>query len=107
MLLCAVALAGCVSIEQAAPPVIMLGQQASSTSKRAMLEQGRLIYITRCAKCHSVEPVSRYSRLRWDTILPKMADKTKLSAADEEAVHLYVLTVLDQQASMKLRSHAE
>jgi hypothetical protein len=71
--LAAAALAACVSLEQAAPPVE-----------------------TRCATCHSVEPVRKYSRAHWEReILPEMAEETNLSASDAAAVRAYVLAVLD------------
>ena len=63
-----VLLVGCVSIEKAAPPVATFAEQPSG-AKRMQLEQGRTIYITKCAKCHSPEPVKRYSATRWEDIL--------------------------------------
>ncbi len=84
---------GCVSLEQAAPPVAMLGL-TTTTSKLASLEQGRNIYITRCAKCHSVEPVQKYSLARWKEILPEMSIKSKLGQQDAIAVSAYVMAVL-------------
>ena len=93
LLLIVAALAGCVSLEKAAPPVALLGVTDSRGTSGA-LERGRLIYITRCAKCHSVEPVTKYSRREWDEILPEMAAKTKLNASDDAAVRSYVLAVL-------------
>ncbi len=86
-------IAGCVSLEQAAPPVAMLGLPEFGT-QLASLQKGRVIYITRCAKCHSVEPVKKYTRSDWDNILPKMAVKTKLTTADDALVRAYVLAVL-------------
>lgn len=86
-------LPGCVSLEETAPPVAML---RTGTGHPATLEQGRIIYLTRCTKCHSAERVTRYSRSQWHEILPKMAEETKLSAAEDEAVRAYVMAVLNQ-----------
>lgn len=93
-LIAAAALAGCVSVEKAAPPVATLAAQPSG-AKRAQLEQGRTIYITKCAKCHSPEPVKRYSATRWDAILNEMTDETKLDPTESAAVRAYVFAVLE------------
>ena len=88
-------LAACVSLEQAAPPAETLPSRTGGTSA-AQLRQGREIYVTRCARCHSVEPVRKYSRAHWERdILPDMAEETNLNASDAAAVRAYVLAVLD------------
>ena len=77
---------GCVSLETAAPPV--------ATLPSPELDQGRLLYISKCAHCHTVEPVAKYSLTRWDEILPDMSERTKLDSAQSLAVRAYVLAVL-------------
>ena len=79
---------GCVSLETAAPPV------ATLPSPSPELDQGRLLYISKCAHCHTVEPVTKYSLARWNEILPDMAERTKLDSAQSLAVRAYVLAVL-------------
>lgn len=101
MLLLLAALTGvsCVSLEQAAPPVALLSPAVTHKST-ANLSLGRDIYVTRCAKCHSVEPVTKYSREKWvQEIMPEMAEETNLTAGETEAVTAYVLAVLDHQAA--------
>jgi mono/diheme cytochrome c family protein len=62
-----------------------------------LLERGRDIYVTACAKCHSPEPVRDYSRQEWvGKILPEMIKVTKLGPEDARAVEAYVLAVLQQ-----------
>src|SRR4051812_39768727 len=80
----------CTSLDQgAAPPV------ATLSGSPAVLSHGREIYVTKCAKCHKVEPVRNYSRAKWEQeILPDMADESKLSAAETAAVRAYVLAAL-------------
>ena len=90
----AVLVSSCVSIEKAAPPVVVLNISAERY-KTSSLEQGRDIYITRCARCHSVEPVKDYTRTKWDHILPDMVHETKLKPDEAKAVHDYILAVLD------------
>lgn len=84
----------CVSLEKAAPPVAMLTTSVASKNT-AQLSWGRDIYVTRCVKCHSVEPVAKYSRVRWEQdILPEMSEETNLTTDESEAVKAYVLAVL-------------
>ncbi len=95
MLLLFAALAGasCITLEEAAPPVAMISSMVNKNT--AEISQGRDIYVTRCAKCHSVEPVTKYSREKWvQDILPEMAEETNLSVSEAEAVKAYVLAVL-------------
>lgn len=95
LLLAALTGGSCVSLEQAAPPVAMLAP-AMVNKNSARLSLGRDIYVTRCAKCHSVEPVTKYSRAKWENdILPEMAEETNLTASEAEAVKAYVLAVLE------------
>lgn len=83
------AAAGCASmnLDLVAPP-------PSTASPE--LARGRLIYVTKCAKCHAPEPVKRYSREKWHEIMPEMVEETHLSPADTAAVTAYVHWVLKQ-----------
>lgn len=90
LLVAALVSAACVSLEQAAPPA----DQLAGGADFSRLQQGREIYITRCAKCHSVEPVKKYSLHEWEKIVPEMAEKTHLSPSETEAVRAYVIRVL-------------
>lgn len=84
----------CMSLEQAAPLVEALPMHARIGSS-AQLEHGRDIYITKCAKCHSVEPVRKYPLSEWEhEILPEMNEETNLNAEEAAAVRAYVITVL-------------
>ena len=68
------------------------------TGPSSQLLLGREIYITKCAKCHSVEPVTRYPLAQWEhEILPEMNEETNLNAEEAAAVRAYVLAVLKSQ----------
>jgi mono/diheme cytochrome c family protein len=83
--------AACSGLDTGVPPVASLGTAAAS----ADVARGRQLYVTSCAKCHSPEPVRRYSAADWQKrILPEMAELTKLTAAETAAVEAYVLAVL-------------
>lgn len=84
---------GCQTLEQMAPPV---GSEFQDLAARhsvdlATLELGRQIYLSDCVRCHSVEPIGRYSRGHWRKILPRMAQETKLDKQREAAVEAYVM----------------
>ncbi len=81
-------LASCVSLETAAPRVAELA--GGVTASVAALEAGRILYVGRCAKCHAVEPVAKYGAGEWESILPDMAERTKLSVGETAQLRAYV-----------------
>jgi mono/diheme cytochrome c family protein len=89
-------IAGCVSIEQLAPPVDVTW--AGQSQDMASLQRGRQIYITQCARCHVVEPVRYYSKEKWAVILPKMVLEAKLTGPEGADVREYIHAVLDRPA---------
>lgn len=88
----------CVSLDQAAPKPETL-PAAMHQGTPSQLALGRKLYVTKCAACHSVEPVRKYSLHQWEhEILPDMAEETNLDAAETAAVRAYVLSVLKSPA---------
>jgi mono/diheme cytochrome c family protein len=82
-------MAACSSVEQAAPPVAQL------RSPTPACERGRELYLTKCTKCHSPEPIREHSLTDWSSdILPTMVRKSKLGPSDGAAVEAYVRAVL-------------
>lgn len=81
-------LTGCASLDTAAPPTAALAGPANT------LASGRALYVGRCAKCHAVEPVHDYSPAQWATIIPDMAERTKLTPAETADLQTYVDAVL-------------
>lgn len=90
---CVAMLVGCGSIEPTAP-VVTPAMAALAKADIGELELGRLIYTTRCTACHNAEPVNRYSRTEWMSILPRMAEVTKLNDAQDRAVRAYVMALV-------------
>ena len=82
-------LSGCQSLEQIAPPVAVVTARPSGH-----LALGRDLYLTKCTKCHSPEPILRYSASEWETIAAEMAVETKLTDNETAAVRDYVMAVL-------------
>ena len=95
---------GCLTIEQMAPPIGPEFQAVAADQgvDQASLEEGRFVYLTDCARCHSVEPISRYSAQQWHELLPRMAREAKLDNRRTAAVTIYVVVaheVLRQMAA--------
>ncbi len=93
VLLAVSVLAGCMSLEEMAPPVSPPLVQAASVqgADAESLRRGRAIYLDQCIKCHTVEPVNKYSLAHWDEILPEMSDEAKLSPQQRSDVKAYIL----------------
>ncbi len=89
-------LTACVSVEKAAPPVATL-RSIPSPAAKPKLEDGRCLYVGKCTKCHSPEPIAKHDVSDWnEDILPTMAKKAKLTPEECEALRAYVLAVCQQ-----------
>jgi mono/diheme cytochrome c family protein len=61
----------------------------------AHLGAGRDLYVGKCTKCHSAEPIRQHSLSDWkEDIMPSMTKKAKLSPEEESNVLAYVNAVL-------------
>jgi mono/diheme cytochrome c family protein len=86
------ALTGCLTVEQMAPPVgPSFSTVAMSDTTLAILERGREVYVSDCTRCHSAEPINRYSVDRWHTIIKRMGPQSKLDAPETAALREYIL----------------
>jgi hypothetical protein len=93
---------GCRSlpVEIAAPTVERL---EVPLSKVAQLETGRTIYTSarKCARCHNPKSVVDHTPTEWtERILPKMAQKAKLSDLEREYLTAYVLAACEARRSV-------
>lgn len=64
--------------------------RASRGATTPTLEAGRTTLTTRCASCHQVYPVAKYSPAEWAGIVEKMAARAKLDAAQQAALLAYL-----------------
>jgi hypothetical protein len=93
---------GCrsVPVDVAAPTVKRL---EAPPSKVAQLETGRTIYTSehKCARCHRPKSVVEHTPSEWtEQILPRMAQKAKLSALEREYLTAYVLAASEVRRSV-------
>ncbi len=96
VLVACVVVVGCATIEDLAPPVdaTILQLAAAHEINADRLSQGRMLYITACARCHRPEPVVRYTREHWRQILPRMSARARFGPDEAEAVEAYVRLTL-------------
>lgn len=87
-------LAGCagMALTEIAPPVTpaMINPRDNSNS----LACGRLIYLTRCARCHIALPVRQYSLVQWERTLPEMSELAKLNTVQSDDLRAYVMAAI-------------
>ena len=62
----------------------------TSTATLADLEAGRNLFISKCGACHSLYSPDSYSAASWKSIVPNMAARTNLTAAQITQVIKYV-----------------
>jgi cytochrome c1 len=65
-------------------------ESAPITFPTTELANGFELYKANCAKCHKLKKEMNYSKEKWAKILPRMAKKAKLNAAQEKSISDYV-----------------
>ena len=63
-------------------------EQAASMT--AEVNSGKVLYDSKCHKCHKLKTIDKYTVEEWSVILPKMAQKAKLESSDESLIQQYV-----------------
>lgn len=56
----------------------------------AEIAKGKDIFEAKCQSCHGLKTIDDYTTTQWGKILPRMAKKAKLDAANTEYVHTYI-----------------
>jgi len=84
---------GCMSLERMAPPVDdeLTSVGARQGAAADALARGRAIYLSKCVKCHTVEPIDRYSIAKWQKVLPDMSEESKLTPPQRDELWAYIL----------------
>jgi hypothetical protein len=75
----------------ASPPVSAEFLAAAKTEvAKERLEEGRTLYVTRCAECHDLEMLDSRSISGWKSMVSKMAGKAHLKSNQEELILQYL-----------------
>jgi len=86
------AMTGCLTVEQMAPPVSPeFSLNGTNVVTLAALEEGRDVYLSDCTRCHSVEPIDRYSIDRWNDIIERMGPRSRLDETRTGALRAYIV----------------
>ena len=87
--------AGCVQTSDLVPEVSLDAASAIVLGDidHGSLERGRRVYLTRCTRCHSPEPVVAYSVTRWQKIISDMSLRSRLIPLEETDLRAYVTSV--------------
>lgn len=56
------------------------------------LKLGRNLYIANCGSCHNLHITQQFTKLEWDTILPKMKIKAKINERTSNLILKYLIT---------------
>ncbi|MBI4509430.1 MAG: hypothetical protein HY698_07315 [Deltaproteobacteria bacterium] len=62
------------------------------------LENGRVLLIARCSGCHELYPPAAYPATEWPELVVDMTKRSKLSAAEAEALVRYLVSVTEPAA---------
>lgn len=98
---CAFALiaAGCAAFAPIAPPLHQADADRLSARGQAVtlseLQDGRSLYVGRCAGCHRLPRPDAYLPDRWAGFVDEMSARAKLTAPEARAVLHYVLAARD------------
>ena len=77
-------------------PKLLPPTEADATrtkSSLSSLQQAHTLYINKCGACHALKLPTSETEEGWKKIVPDMAKKAKLSAAEEDLILHYVLAM--------------
>ena len=96
---CAVIASGCAVFAPIAPPLNQADADRLSARGQPVtlseLQDGRSLYVGRCAGCHRLPRPDAYLPDRWAGFVDEMSARAKLTAPEARAVLHYVLAARD------------
>lgn len=63
------------------------------SANTADLEHGRVLYATRCSRCHELYDPASHASSHWEAAVHEMNDRAGLSADEERLVVMYLTAV--------------
>jgi mono/diheme cytochrome c family protein len=67
-------------------------KQSNPAVDTSNIARGYDLFARNCNKCHGLKNPANFTIEQWNSILPKMAKRTKLTPDEVELVHTYVTT---------------
>ncbi|MGB1518315.1 MAG: hypothetical protein ACPG8K_04365 [Crocinitomicaceae bacterium] len=69
--------------------------QETNEMPKIPVAEGKVVLMTKCARCHDLPDVDSYSKEKWDKVLPPMILKANLSEDEANNVTAYVYWELE------------
>jgi cytochrome c1 len=79
----------------APPPAVspaLISNARSDHVDAGQLQNGRRLFVSRCLECHTLPPVTRYTREQWPHLVSRMSGRANLSAGEQAAIVAYLRT---------------
>ena len=77
---------------------LTVAQKTWPTASLQSLEEGRVIYTTKCNTCHELKNIPKRSEASWKHEIDDMAPKAKLNAKEKDLLTQYILSTREVQA---------
>jgi hypothetical protein len=86
-------LAGCEAMKSGAPAINaeMTKAAAANGDSIETLATGRTLLATRCASCHSLEPIAKFTPAQWEASVLRMANRSGLSEPEVQKITAYLV----------------
>ena len=89
-------LTACAGLHRVVEADVTRAQQRWPDATREQLEQGRTMYVRRCAGCHALHRPERYAPEEWPRWVEEMTDDAKLTAEERVAIERYLVLASEQ-----------
>lgn len=66
--------------------------EKSNAADANTIAQGKIVYVNRCARCHNLKPVEKFTASEWEPILKTMIPKAHLNKNESAQVTAFVTT---------------
>ena len=77
----------------APPPEVspaLISNARSDHVDAGQLQNGRRLFVSHCLECHTLPPVTRYTREQWPHLVSRMSGRANLSAGEQAAIVAYL-----------------
>ena len=92
----ALLLAGCGPVlPPADATLVVIAQKRWPEANAIQLEQGRLLFTTRCTTCHELRNPAKYSPADWSYYVREMGSRAQLADSERQAVERYLVAARD------------
>lgn len=75
--------------------LVAIAQKRWPEANAIQLEQGRLLFTTRCTTCHALRDPAKYGPADWSYYLKIMGPRAQLADAERQAVERYLVAAHD------------